>query len=126
MQLLINKCICLGFASSSGSGPKGGGNHEQLQVPSNIERSNSAQQAVFHLEKGPQQQPSYQPGASGSGSSAYDQRLSLHSVMQSNVPQPGPPPGKAPSHLNMQGAPEKQTDKYVAQQVQQLHSKSNQ
>lgn len=47
--------------------------------------------------------------------------VSLHSVMQTNVPKPFKAKGKAPSHLNMPGGSWGQGHKYIAEDLQNTH-----
>lgn len=51
--------------------------------------------------------------------------LSLHSAMQSMVPEPFTIHGKAPTHLNMPGGHISQGQKYLADDLQNTHYKQN-
>ncbi|XP_059482201.1 protein FAM210A-like isoform X2 [Neocloeon triangulifer] len=116
-----NSILTAGFSSKVGDNKQ-----QPLEVPTNIEKSDAAQRAVFHLHTGQDVHPTYQPQpaepSSGQSSYDYNKTVSLHSVMQSNVPQPFAASGKAPSHLNMPGGQHTQDSKYLAHEQQNLHA----
>jgi hypothetical protein len=115
-------------------------------VPNNVEEMDAAQKVQFSRQRsrdvnGPVLQtgrgsfgPGFMSGASERSQSATDAHIgsydcngavSLHSVMQTNVPEPFSPKGKAPSHLNMPGGQWSQEDKYLAQDMQDAQAATN-
>lgn len=113
-----------------------------IPVPTNVEELDAGHKAQFSRQRsrdisGPLQSTggTFGPGFMSGGDKlaadahvgSYDctGAVSLHSVMQTNVPEPFSPSGKAPSHLNMPGGQWSQEDKYLSQDRQDAHQANN-
>ncbi|KAF4532250.1 hypothetical protein B566_EDAN004336 [Ephemera danica] len=113
--------------------------NDNIPVPTNVEEMDASQKVQFSRQRsrditGPVLQPQggsfgpgFMSGALEKSQNATDAHLgsydctgavSLHSVMQTNVPEPFTASGKAPSHLNMPGGQWSQEDKYLSQERQ--------